>query len=106
MKGLLILPMIGALSACGYVSTGINDYRTIYPTTTGCCNSMIVAKPCCNRVVIRPAVPSCGTVVRSCGTKIINRPVTNPCCGSYVQTYDTLSVSEPVDVATIGYDYY
>ncbi|STX29247.1 Uncharacterised protein [Legionella beliardensis] len=108
MKGIMLLPLVSSLTACGYM--GVSDYTTVYPTTAGCCNSVVVNNPCCKRVVVKPVVVK-PIVKRSCCSTKIVRPVATPCCSSYVQTtpvYDTMTVvnTEPVDITTVSYDYY
>ncbi|WP_131781493.1 hypothetical protein [Legionella gresilensis] len=114
IKGLMLLPLLGSLTACGFVTTGVSDYTTIYnPTTRGCCNAVVVDQPCCKRVVVKPVVKTVVVkpiVKRSCCTKVVRPVVTTPCCSSAVATpvYDAATIvdTEPVDITTVNYDYY
>ncbi|WP_419418760.1 hypothetical protein ACNVED_09375 [Legionella sp. D16C41] len=112
IKGLMLLPFIGSLTACGFVTTGVSDYTTIYPSTAGCCgNTVVINKPCCKQVVVKPVVRR---VHHSCCTKVVRPVVASPCCSSVVTTpiytpaYNTMTVvnTEPVDVTSVTYDYY
>ncbi|MGQ3889067.1 hypothetical protein ACQUW5_08550 [Legionella sp. CNM-1927-20] len=114
IKGIILLSLLSSLTACGFVTTGVSDYTTVYnPTTAGCCNAVVVNQPCCNRVVVKPVVKKVvvkPVVKRSCcATKVVRPVVTTPCCSSVATSvYDTTTIvnTEPVDITTVSYDYY
>lgn len=108
MKWIALAPMSVILTACGYTSAELVEYRQVSVTpvvTTRYVTTPVVSHRCCNSVVTVPRRGCCPTAT----TAVVATP---SCCGSTVVTapavYSSTTVvdTEPVDVTTTNVEYY